>query len=282
MSSNFSIESLTIKERTVLSVDSESFAIVYINSGTGKYIHKQKIDIYIPHSIFMCSKDTHLSITPTIKINCTVTIIKFNIHFLEDRKIFAQSVSFLKPFTSHSNECLCLTISNSNNHSIYSFLDIIINEYQDMKSLSNYIIQNTLASLIIYLARIYDFTVFENNQDVKTTKANLIEHIKATIEKNYNQPISLDSIAKQYYLNSSYLSHYFKKKEGIPLSNYIVKARINQAKLLLVDTEELIFDIASSCGFNTIAYFNSCFKKQENITPTAYRNKYKIRSKSHF
>lgn len=281
MSENFYINTMTIKERTVIKTNSFDFSIIYINSGTGKYIQNQIIDIFLPHSIFLLSKETELSITATPKIVCTITEIHFNTNLLEDRKTFSQSIKFLQPFTDKINFCTCLTLSTVNNHGIFPFLDIIANEYHDIKPLSLFIIQNTLASLIVYIARIYDLTTFEDEEKKITTKANLIEHVKTTIENNYSQQLSLNMIAKQYYVNPSYLSHCFKKKVGISLTDFLIATRINQAKLLLLDTEELVIDIASSCGFNTIAHFNTCFKRSEHITPTEFRNKYKIRSKTY-
>ncbi|MFV0550403.1 MAG: helix-turn-helix domain-containing protein [Anaerorhabdus sp.] len=280
MNENFYINTQTIKERTIIKTKSFDFSVVYINSGTGKYIQNQTIDIFLPHSIFLLSKETELSITPTTKIVCTITEIHFKSNLLEDRKTFSQAIQFLQPFADKINYCTCLTLSSANNHGIYPFLDIIANEYQDIKPLSLFIIQNTLASLIVYITRIYNLTTFEDETKKVTTKANLIEHVKTTIENNYSQQISLDTIAKQYYVNPSYLSHCFKKKVGISLTDFLITTRINQAKLLLLDTEELIIDIASSCGFNTIAHFNTCFKKLEHVTPTEFRNKYKIRSRT--
>ncbi len=280
MMHNFNTKTQTIKERTIFKPNPSCFTLLYINCGTGKYIYHHEIDVFLPHSIFLISQENGISITPSSKFVCTITKVDFSKDFLDNQKLFSQATKFLLPLKKQKRQYMHLALSSTNAQGIYSFLDILNNEYTDIKPLSFFIIQNTLASLIIYIARIIDFTLIDNQDRKPNTKTNLIEQVKTTIENNYNQQISLNSIANQYYINPSYLSHTFKKKVGISLTNYLINTRIQQSKLLLLDTEELVIDIAIACGFNTIAHFNSCFKKLEHCTPTQFRHKHKIRNKA--
>ncbi len=276
---SFQIITETLKERTVVRSSNSEFCIIYINSGTGKYLYHNDIDLYLPNSVFLLTPETQLSLTPTSKFICTITVLKFNKDFLSNRSLFSQSLKLIDSFSSTEKEFLHIFLSSTSGQAIHPFLEIITTEYTDLKPLSWYLIQNTLASLLVYIARIYDFSMLENTPTPITTKNNLIEYVKVSIENNYEQPISLNTLAKEYYVNASYLSHCFKKKTGISLIDFLITTRIQHAKLLLMDTDELIIDIANSCGFNTIAHFNSCFKRLEECTPSQYRNKYKKKIK---
>jgi AraC-like DNA-binding protein len=53
-----------------------------------------------------------------------------------------------------------------------------------------------------------------------------------------------------------------------------MKYRIQQAKLLLQQTDLSISHIGEQVGFNQAAYFTSCFVKATGLTPRTYRQRY--------
>jgi AraC-like DNA-binding protein len=54
-------------------------------------------------------------------------------------------------------------------------------------------------------------------------------------------------------------------------SNFILNTRLNRAKKLLSITQKPIGEIAMECGFNDFAYFSRSFKKEFEITPSAFQ-----------
>ena len=52
---------------------------------------------------------------------------------------------------------------------------------------------------------------------------------------------------------------------------YIADLRLNQAKMLLKNSELPISSVAQMCGFSNINYFPTAFKKYSGYTPTEYR-----------
>ena len=55
--------------------------------------------------------------------------------------------------------------------------------------------------------------------------------------------------------------------------DYLNYYRIESAAEELSASYKSVTDIALSCGFNDLSYFNRLFKRQKNMTPTAYRKK---------
>ena len=74
-------------------------------------------------------------------------------------------------------------------------------------------------------------------------------------------------------LDKSYLIRLFKQELGVTPMTYLARVRMENACLLLAETDASIADIARRCGFQTTTYFHSCFKKMYAITPMAYRQK---------
>jgi AraC-like DNA-binding protein len=53
----------------------------------------------------------------------------------------------------------------------------------------------------------------------------------------------------------------------------ILKVRLSNAIQLLAQTTERISKIAYQVGFQDVNYFNKCFKKEYQISPTEYRKR---------
>lgn len=95
--------------------------------------------------------------------------------------------------------------------------------------------------------------------------------IAAFIEQNYQAELSLQDIAKRFFVSREYVSRKFKLEYGINITDYISGIRIDKAKLLMVNPNLRIAKIAEMVGFHDEKYFSKVFKKQEGISPKAYR-----------
>ncbi|PLT44775.1 Two-component response regulator yesN [Paenibacillus pasadenensis] len=102
-----------------------------------------------------------------------------------------------------------------------------------------------------------------------------IARIKQYIDSRFHEEISLKSIAARFYLNPVYLGQLFKKSYGVYFNDYLLQLRIQQAKLLLRQTEKRVYEIARCVGFDNPDYFICKFEKVEGKSPTAYRNELK-------
>ena len=81
----------------------------------------------------------------------------------------------------------------------------------------------------------------------------------------------LSVLAAEYGYSATYLGKLFHKSVGISFSNYLLNSRINYAKILLMNSELSISEIAEKLGYYDTAHFVNQFKKIVGSTPTAYR-----------
>lgn len=91
------------------------------------------------------------------------------------------------------------------------------------------------------------------------------------IKSRFADKITLDEIAEHVSLSRSYLSRIFKEETGESLSAYVNKVRIDKAKLMLLDKDCALVDVASLCGFEDQSYFTKVFKKLVGVSPKRYR-----------
>ncbi len=99
----------------------------------------------------------------------------------------------------------------------------------------------------------------------------LTQKIMTYISADLTSDLSLNAMAELLNVNTSYLSTLFKREVGIPLTDYVNRQRVEQAKKLLTATEFPIKIIAEKCGIPDVYYFSRMFKKRTGCTPRAYR-----------
>jgi two-component system response regulator YesN len=92
------------------------------------------------------------------------------------------------------------------------------------------------------------------------------------IKKNCTQPLTLERVANQVHLNSSYFSTIFKKETGQNFSDYLTGCRMIEAKRLLRDSGLSISNICSAVGYIDNKHFSRIFTKLVGIKPSSYRS----------
>lgn len=94
------------------------------------------------------------------------------------------------------------------------------------------------------------------------------------IHSYYSTPLTLDDLATYLHLNKHYVSSLFKKATGMTFNNYLTEYRIEQAKILLKESNDLLADISHQVGYSDPAYFSRIFKKKTGMSPINYRQVY--------
>ena len=91
------------------------------------------------------------------------------------------------------------------------------------------------------------------------------------IQQHYNEPISLEQIAKEANLNPEYLSRVFKEETGYNYSTFLSNIRLKKAEYLLKNTMEKVQNIAEMVGYSNVSYFSTIFKKKYGVNPYEFR-----------
>lgn len=91
------------------------------------------------------------------------------------------------------------------------------------------------------------------------------------LANHFQQPLSLESVAKELGVSKYHLSHVFSKRLHTSFNDYINFLRLNYAQDLLRATDQNILEIALACGFSSQRTFNRAFQKHYSLTPRQYR-----------
>lgn len=105
------------------------------------------------------------------------------------------------------------------------------------------------------------------NQQLKQLKP-VLDYINA----NYQREITLPELANIINITPQYLCRIFKNCLNVRPVEYIVKKRIQQAKILLVEDKLNVAEISLKVGYNDCSYFCAIFKKHESLSPAEFRS----------
>ncbi|MDR6554651.1 helix-turn-helix domain-containing protein [Paenibacillus qinlingensis] len=108
-------------------------------------------------------------------------------------------------------------------------------------------------------------------REKKETYDPIIDHVLNVIKDQYAEDLSLDVLADQLTLSSSYLSTYIKEKTGANFMEHLHDRRVGYAQELLIQTDSNIQDIGIQVGYRNISSFNRMFKNRTGSSPGEYR-----------
>lgn len=154
---------------------------------------------------------------------------------------------------------------------IYSML---IREKKKPDVFSTCSIKNLFQQLLVLLMRSFDNPLEQTNPTSQAPVHVVDESIQTAMNyicRNFAENITLDLVAQQLHLNTSYFSKKFKNINGFGFKEYLNKVRINHSEKLLLETNLSITDIAFQCGYQNSNYFGDAFKHLNKISPSEFR-----------
>jgi AraC-like DNA-binding protein/mannose-6-phosphate isomerase-like protein (cupin superfamily) len=127
-----------------------------------------------------------------------------------------------------------------------------------------------LLEIILLLLRHQDVSHVQDTNDIRSIQ------IKEYILRNYFENITAESLSTMFGISTRYMNDIFKRKFNDTPLQYLQKIRINQAKELLLETDQDIVSICFEVGYETLSTFYRTFRNLVGISP----NKFRVTGKS--
>ncbi|MBR2722308.1 MAG: helix-turn-helix domain-containing protein [Clostridia bacterium] len=105
----------------------------------------------------------------------------------------------------------------------------------------------------------------------------LIHRVISYINEHYGEDLSLDFLAKKFFVSKYYLSHEFSQQIGVSVYRYVTLKRLSQAKELLSDGRSA-GEVCTACGFHNYTTFYRIFKSEYGISPGKFVEQLKKQS----
>lgn len=116
-------------------------------------------------------------------------------------------------------------------------------------------------------------STIQNDRNCITNTKGIANFIENYIKENYCGEINFNQIAQMLNFNPSYLSKIFTKYVGENPSKYLISLRINEAKQLLINDEDLTIKmVGEKVGYPDQYHFSHVFKLVCGKSPSEFRD----------
>ena len=109
--------------------------------------------------------------------------------------------------------------------------------------------------------------LIDSEQPIKRLPEERIKNMLEYIHRNYNEKLTLDSIAAAANISRREALRTFKNVLNVSPFSYLLDYRLRKAQLDLLQTDKTIADIAYECGFSTPSYFSKVYKEKYGENP---------------
>lgn len=100
-----------------------------------------------------------------------------------------------------------------------------------------------------------------------------IQRVLTHIDRCVREELTLVSVAKYANMSPSYFSKCFKRETGCNFVSYVIDGKMEYARLMLLESDMSIVQIANELSYNGANYFSKSFKKKMGLTPSEYRER---------
>ena len=123
-----------------------------------------------------------------------------------------------------------------------------------------------MSDLLLFLGR----TVHEQDQRRnKKEQLSRYEAITHYVDLHLDEPLSLDALAREFYLSKYYLVHLFRENSGLSVHQYILKKRL-AACCDAMRGGAAVGEVYRQWGFGDYSAFYRAFRKEYGMSPSAY------------
>lgn len=194
--------------------------------------------------------------------------LKYGITYLynKDIKGFMQ-LNYLNYINS---TLLDLVIKTCNRYTI-DYQEIFSTSYIPIEILSE---KETVEEISSWFIEVFTKIININYSNKLKNKysSKVSDAIDCIIKNLDNYSLSLTYIAESINVHKVYLCRIFKEETGENVTQYILKARIDKSKEMILSTNYKLYEISEKLGFNSPQQFSILFKKVTGITPNQFRD----------
>lgn len=135
-----------------------------------------------------------------------------------------------------------------------------------------------IASLMLSINRI--IYMGEKPAHTKSEQDSLFTRLCEYINTHLDEDLSLNALAREFFVSKYHISHIFKENMGMSVHQYLLKKRLYACKNNILAGEPLR-EVAMTYGFKDYTNFFRAFKKEFGIGPKEYKESFGLPAQTH-
>jgi two-component system, response regulator YesN len=105
----------------------------------------------------------------------------------------------------------------------------------------------------------------------QTFESRIVKKAKRYLAEHFHNPdLDLEEISQAIGITKSHLSYQFAKETGEHLRDYLNQVRIAEARKLLLQTNQKVYEVCYAVGYKNVESFSRVFKKLTGVSPNRY------------
>lgn len=188
-------------------------------------------------------------------------------------KLSTEHTDLMQCYSHKVNRGNLLHIPSSVSRTILDSFEMLLQESTLDSSVygADMMAQTLIASLLVIVNRVCTELSYlaESSLEEEPESSKLISSVVDYLNLHYNEQITLDHLAEQFFVSKYHLSHLFSKQVGTSVYQYLQKKRLQIARQLLAQNVKPNV-VYLKCGFTDYAGFYRAFRAEYGIAPRDY------------
>jgi len=158
------------------------------------------------------------------------------------------------------------TVFLKNAYYLISEFEALVTEYNNRFKYYDLRCSMLLTNLLLEILRHLEFSNSDSQQ------YSLVNKITSYIQEHYAEPLTNESIGKQFGYHPVYINSLMRKIANTSLHQYVIATRLHWAMQMIMETSLSAEEISAAVGFPNPQYLSRLFKARYGISLSAFRS----------
>ncbi len=166
-----------------------------------------------------------------------------------------------------AGSCLCVRLNHQQYFAMHDLFRSLHRAYRQERLPDA---RGCLSLLLLETARLLEEGSRQPPESGRTAQRQ-VRDIVRWLDENYGQDITLEELARRFFISKYHLCHIFHAVTGTGVVDYLQCRRVLEAQKLLMQGDATNLEIALRCGFHNTQHFYRVFRRVTGGPPGRYR-----------
>jgi len=130
--------------------------------------------------------------------------------------------------------------------------------------------------LVVFLKRPGGQSQFSAQLAGQLAERHALGELQSWIADHLDRDLSVERLADRAAMSVRNFSRTFRREVGVTPARFVERARVDGARRLLEESTDSVDEVARRCGFGTAETMRRTFLRALHVTPSDYRNRFRI------